>query len=353
MSRLSSTITTAVLAAMIAGGPVFADSPAGKEIVEVIVQGNRIHTREQIVAQIDTRSGGRYDPRTALEDVNRLLALGWFPPSGIGVSTQVREDGKVIVYFTLNELQNTIKEIVYRGAAHLSKDELEKLTNLKVGAPMNPAVVQQARHSILRKYEEQGRHWATVAILEGNNERDTRVFFDIAEGPKTKIGGIDFSFFGPSSGDISTGRLRVQITSSRAYLGTLIGGDFSPVLVEQDAAKIGELYHNIGYLDVRVQRELAWSQDNRTVKIIFHIEEGPRYKVAKIQIDGSKDLEEAKLLGYANLHIGDYYSQIQVKADQELIKNFYGYRGYLVRVNETVHQAGDALVNVHYQIEKK
>src|SRR5580704_6206311 len=165
-------LVMALAAALVASSPVFADYPAGKEIAEVVIQGNRIHTREQIIAQIDTRAGAKYDPKTALEDVNRLLALGWFPPSGIGVSTQIREDGKVVVYFNLKELQNTITEIIYRGAAHLSKDELDKLTNLKAGAPMNPAVVQQARQSILRKYQEQGRNWATVTILEGNNEQD-------------------------------------------------------------------------------------------------------------------------------------------------------------------------------------
>src|SRR5271166_3434547 len=135
MMRMPTTLT-AVVAVIVTGAPVCGDYPAGKEIAEVIIQGNRIHTREQIFAQIDTKTGDKYDPKTALEDVNRLLALGWFPASGIGVSTQIREDGKVIVYFNVQELQNTIKEIVYRGAAHLSKDELDKQTNLKTGMPM-------------------------------------------------------------------------------------------------------------------------------------------------------------------------------------------------------------------------
>ncbi len=346
-------LVTALAAALVTCTPIFADYPAGKEIAEVILQGNRIHTREQIFAQIDTKTGSKYDPKTALEDVNRLLALGWFPPSGIGVSTQIREDGKVVVYFNVQELQNTIKEIVYRGAAHLSKDELDKQTNLKTGMPMNPAVVQQARQAILRKYQEQGRNWATVTILEGNNEQDTRVVFDIGEGPKTKIGSIDFEYFGPSTGDISSARLRVQITSSRAYLGTLIGGDYSPVIVEQDIAKIGELYHNLGYLDVRVQRELIWSEKNSSVKVVFHIEEGPRYKVANLRIEGNKNVEEVKLLSYTDIHIGDYYSRPLAKADQERIRNFYGYQGRPVTVRETVNQAGDGLVNVHYEVEEK
>ena len=180
MMRIPRTIAAALVAVMIMAAPIFADYPAGKEIAEVIIRGARIHTREQIIAQIDTKAGGEYDPKTALEDVNRLLALGWFQDAGTSVSTKIREDGKVIVYFNLKEFPNTISEIIYRGAAQLNKDELEKLTNLKIGMPMNPAVVQQVRQAILRKYQEQDRYWATVTILEGNNEQDTRVFFDIA-----------------------------------------------------------------------------------------------------------------------------------------------------------------------------
>jgi hypothetical protein len=45
------------------------------------------------------------------------------------------------------------------------------------------------------------------------------VIFDIAEGPIVKVGGVDFKFFGSTSGDISTGRLRTQIQTSKAILG--------------------------------------------------------------------------------------------------------------------------------------
>ena len=98
--------------------------------------------------------------------------------------------------------------------------------------------------------------------------------------------------------------------------------------------------------------ELIWSQDNRTVKLIFHIDEGPRFKVANLTIDGSKTFEELKLLSYTDMHIGDYYSASVAKADQERIRNFYGYQGRPVTLVQTVDQAGDGLLNVDYQIEE-
>ena len=343
----------ALVALLVSASRIFAEPPAGKEIAEVIVQGNHLRTTDQILSRMNTKPGKRYSDTTAQEDVGRLLAEGWFPTNGVQVAIQDRPDGKIAVIVSVTELPSTVQEILYRGADHISKSELEKLTSLKRGMPMSPAFNQNARLSILRKYQEQGRYWATVHLTEGTKLQDSRVVFDIAEGPKVKISSIDFKFFGTVSGDTSTGRLRTQITSSRAYLGVLIGGDFNPMMLDADIVKLGEYYHNLGYLEARIQRELQWSNDNRSVTLIFHIEEGSRYKVGKVQIDGNKVHGEVKLLGYTDLRAGDTYDKYVVQADVRRIRDYYGYQGRAVTVRETSNHAGDGIVNVHYQIEEK
>ena len=328
-----------------------ADPPAGKEIAEVVVQGNRLRSTKEILAKMNTRPGQRYSEVVAQEDVGRLLSQGWFPTSGVQLSTQDRPDGKVTVILTVRELPSTVQEIIYRGVDHISKDEREKLTGLKRGAPMSPAFNQSARQSLIRKYHEMGRYWSTVDLVEGNRIEDTRVVFNVVEGPVVKVGSIKFQFFGPTSGDVSTGRLRTQIQSSSAILG-MISGDYNPVQVELDIVKLAEYYHNLGYLDARVDRELIWSDDHRSVTVVFHIEEGQRYKVAKVQIDGNKVHDEFKLLGYTDLRNGDVYDKFVIQGDLKRIKDFYGYQGRPVAVKETIHQAGNEVV-VHYQIEEK
>jgi outer membrane protein assembly factor BamA len=330
-----------------------AESPSGKEIAEVVVQGNRLRSTQEILAKVMSRPGQKYSEVTATEDVGRLISQGWFPPSGVQLSTKEREDGKVIVYVSVSELPNTVEEIVYRGAQHLSKDELDKLTGLKRGAPMSPASNQAARQNILRKYQENGRQWASVHLREGGRLEDRRVVFDIAEGPSGKISSIDIEFFGPVSGDISAGRLRTQLQSSRSYLGTLIGGEFNPVLIEMDIVKLSDYYHHLGYLDARVQRELIWSDDHRSVKVIFHIEEGKRYKVGKVQVDGNKTHKEEELLGFTDLREGDYFDHFTAQNDLDRIKKFEGFRGRQVIARAAHHQAGDGVVNVHYEITER
>jgi len=332
---------------------ISAEPPAGKEIAEVVVQGNRLRTTQEILAKMNSRSGQRYSEIMATDDVGRLLAQGWFPPNGVQLATSERPDGKITVIVNVNELPSTVREIIYRGVDHISSGDLEKLTGLKRGMPMSPSSNQAARQAIVRKYQEMGRLWAGVQLVEGDKIEDTRVVFDVAEGPTAKISGIEFKFFGPTSGDVSIGRLRTQITSSRAYLGTLIGGEYNPAQIENDITKLTEYYHNLGYLDTRIQRELIWTEDHRSVKVTFHVQEGPRYKIGKVQIDGNKVHNEETLLGYTDLREGDSYDKFVVQADMRRIKDFYGYQGRPIIAREVFHQSGEGVVNVHIAIDER
>jgi outer membrane protein assembly complex protein YaeT len=342
----------ALVILLLALAPAAAEPPAGKEIAEVVVQGNRLKTVEQILAKMNTKPGRRYNESTAQEDVGRLLAEGWFPPNGVQLSTADRADGKITVIVNVVELPSTVQKITYRGRNHIGNEEMERITGIKRGMPMSPAFNQAARQSIMRAYQEKGRYWVGVELTKGGKLEDSEVIFDIAEGPIVKLGSIKFEFFGPTSGDISTGRLRTQIQSSKAFLG-LIGGDFNPIQLEMDLVKIAEYYHNLGYLDARVQRELIWSADKRSVTVVFHVEEGKRYKVARLQVDGNKSFEEVKLMGYTDLRNGDHYDKFVIQGDLKRLRDFYGYQGRNVVAKETFTQAGDGLVTVHYQIEEK
>lgn len=330
----------------------YAEPPAGKEIAEVIIQGNRLRTKEEIQSKMVTRAGQRYSEITAQEDVGRLLREGWFPTNGVQLATNALPDGRISVIVQVTELPSIIQKITYRGADHFSADDLNKMTGLKRGSPMSPAFNQAARQSLIRAYHEKGRYWTSVHLSSGNSINDSEVIFDIAEGPVVKVGGVEFMFFGPTSGDISTGRLRTQIQSSKALLG-MIGGDFNAVMLEQDLSKVAEYYRNLGYLDVRVQRDLIWSADHRSVKITFHIEEGKRYQVEQLNIDGNKVYDQTTLLGFTDLRKGDPYDKFVIQADVRRIRDYYGVRGRPVTVRESLHQSGDSKVHVVYQIEEK
>ena len=132
-----------------------------------------------------------YNASRPSEDVRRLVDSRWF--RNVKPMTTPTADGRVIVIFQVFELPNDIQEIVYDGARLVKVSDLEEVTGLKKGMKLNPAVNQNARLAILRRYQEKGYYWASVELVEGDKPSDSRVVFRITEGPLVRVSGISFS----------------------------------------------------------------------------------------------------------------------------------------------------------------
>jgi outer membrane protein insertion porin family len=353
--RAAGIVTAAVLvglAALRTSREVSAAPPAGKEVAEVLVSGNRIRPTQDVLAVFGLRPGQPYLEEQIRAGTDRLYAKGWFTPNGIELRTVERPDGKVNVILYVTELTNFIEDIQYNGAQHLSPTELAQLTGLRIRMPMSPHVNQQARLNILRKYQESGRVHASVTLKEGTKLDDRKVVFDIVEGPVVKVTDIDFKFVGRHDSGITGGRLREQLTISRSKLAGLIGGDFNPAQIEYDVVRLTEYYHGLGFLDARVNREIQHSDDHRSVTVTFFVDEGQRYKVGRLQISGNSVFNEKKLLEYTDLRENAYYDRQVIQTDLRRIRDLYGYTGRAVGVKEDhpEPEPGKGLVHVHYQV---
>jgi hypothetical protein len=107
-----------------------------------------------------------------------------------------------------------------------------------------------------------------VEILEGDKPGDRRVVYRITEGELAKVAGISFK----GNAFLTAEWLQSLIQSSRDNFDLCC--NYSSELVEKDILRLEEYYRDFGFKDVRVRRELVWSEDNRSVEILFHIDEG-------------------------------------------------------------------------------
>src|SRR5262245_12050110 len=130
--------------------------PAGKEVAEVLVSGNRIRPSADIITVFGIRPGQQYLEEQMRAGTDRLYGKGWFTPNGIELRTVERPDGRVNIILYVTELTNFIEDIQYLGADHLNRPELDQLTGLRIRLPMSPHVNQQARLNTLRKYQDMG-----------------------------------------------------------------------------------------------------------------------------------------------------------------------------------------------------
>jgi outer membrane protein assembly complex protein YaeT len=122
-----------------------------------------------------------------------------------------------------------------------------------------------------------------------------------------------------------------------------------------DQLKLEEYYKANGFLNVRVSRDLSFSSDFRFVDVTYHIQEGTRYRVDGIQVNGAKALEKGQLESITRLRPGDYYNEGVVAADVRNITDYYGWRGFPTVVDKKWYPLPDrhGLVRVQYEVLEK
>jgi len=346
---LAAVLAATAVAAVWAGGRAgAAETPVGRVVAEVVPVNTRVRPPAQILATMHTRAGKPYDEGVAQEDVRRLHATKWFVPGGVQVHTRLDDDGRVTVFVHLTELTSTVQEVVFEGAQHISPDKLRTLTGVRKGEPMNPLSNELGRQTILREYQEEGRYFSSVELVEGAKPTDTRVVYRVVEGPVVKVAAIEFH--GNEHG--LTGRLKTQLTSKKMFAGFL-GGTFRPMMLDSDLKKLHEYYQGLGYLGAKITPEVVRTDDPARVVLAYHVVEGVQYQVAARQIDGNKSFPPETLDGLTKLKPGQRYDRWVVQRDLRAIEDHAGNRGHKIGVEERIYEVPDqpGVVRVHYEMQ--
>src|SRR5262245_55397974 len=333
-------VVTAAL--LLAARLVAAQNPA-PFVADVVPMGNRLIPADQITGQMKTKRDTRFSQTTLEQDQLELRRSGAF--SDVRMRTQTGPDGRVTVYVDVAEYPSLVQEVRYEGHKHLKLEDLEGLSGIRRGTPLNPPANQMACNRILDKLHEQGRRFASVVLEEGGRVGDTRVVFRITEGPISKVTSIEMVGHGEW---VSSARLKTQINSSSTFLS--IGGDFNPKMVEADVQALVTYFKNLGYLDVRISTELIPHPDESNLKLVFHIYEGTRYRVGRIQLNGNKVYSEDQLMKLTKMKEGEYYDGKVIQADLQLIEAKYGFGGRKVPVQHQYFTSGPDEVTVQYEV---
>jgi outer membrane protein assembly complex protein YaeT len=317
-------------------------------IADVQIAGNRSIPADQLLRFVRSKKGDYFNAATVAEDIRRLHESRLIQKA---IATeQNTQDGQIILIFQVVENRGVIRQIIYKHANHISDKELESMTRLKTGMPMNASFNEQVRWEIEDYLRKKGRYHARVVLEEGNKDTDNRVVFNVTEGPVVCVRSVSFQGQDQLA---SAARLRTQIDTSKHYLR--LGGIYQPGMVENDKMKLEEYYRNNGFLNVRVEREIKFSEDLRNVDITFFIHEGPRYRVEYVKTEGVKIFSQEEIDKLITTKKGQIYNRKDIQTDLNYIEAYYGYRGYKVTVKDDAFPVPDqdGVVRVQYQVREE
>jgi outer membrane protein insertion porin family len=323
-----------------------APAPGKVLISDVIITGNQRMSKEQIKVRLRTQPGNEYNPGVVDDDVRELYKTGQF--SNIQPLLQADGNDRAKIYFNVREMPNMVQKITFIGNKHIKDKDLKDLTGVRESTPLNPNLNRQGCQKILEKYAEQGRSFADCQLLKGGELADSEVVYQITEGPKVKVQSIKFE----GNHFVSDAVLNTHVKSSREWFG-LIGGTYNRQMVDADVGELLQYYRNFGFQDVRISKEEQRSADGSQVTLIFHIQEGPRYKIQDVpDVHGSQQIPREQLIALSSFKPGEYLDQTKLKRDTKVITDYMGASGLDVKVDAVPVWIPDTpgVCNVRYEV---
>jgi outer membrane protein insertion porin family len=291
-------------------------------VLDIRIEGNRKHTREQVLNNMATRIGSPFDQAAFEQDVRKLTSRNWFVHV---VPKKEFVPGGVVV--TLSVVERPVIEYVqFFGNEKVSTRKLKKEVGLAKGDSFDPYAVREAARKIETLYQTKGYNDVSVDVPQGTKPGDRGAVFLIHEGKVQKFS--DITFKGNNPQIAPDGRLKKIIESKEPFL-FLFKGQVDPHKVESDVDKLYDFYRSLGFFQAKIGRFPKLNEDEDRVELIFYISEGPRYNVRNISFIGNSVYPAEALAANVKLVSGEPFNQATMNADIGTIKDLYGANGYV------------------------
>jgi outer membrane protein insertion porin family len=295
---------------------------ASREIVtRVQITGNETLREDQILRHLRTREDRTFDPEVLQADKRRLITQCKL--RDVRIYTQRVNEG-VVVTFEVFE-RPTIHHIRFIGNRGIGEKSLLKETGLKIGDAVNSYTLEEARRKIEDTYRTKGYPNAQVVIAEGKSPEDRGVVFYISEGQLQRISSVEFV----GNTIASDARLKTMIQSKPGFLWYLFRGKVDDGKIARDVDVITEYYRGLGFFRARVSRIMDYDDSGKWLTLQFVIDEGPRYVVRNVSVEGAEQFASSDLEQGLELSSGDYFNLAKMNVDVNTLRDTYGMHGYI------------------------
>lgn len=336
-------------------------TPGTQDVLnDIIVEGNDLIPAGKILARIKSQAGRPASEVQIKEDLRALYATRWF--YSVERRYRMTDRGLVLVFRVLE--RPVVRSITLRGNSAFSTRQLLKQVNIEEDAPFDAATNRAAARKIERFYRTKSYPQAVVSLEKGGEREDRDIVFAIDEGSYTLVRHTRFE----GNSDIRDAVLRLKLKTKRTLLGSfvnfsplggLLGGKYNENSIDEDVAALKEYYHNLGYFDVAIEKEsdqndghlipklglvknpsetAKWEhlpipyvtlRKTRGLTYTYRINEGTRYELRNIEIEGNQVFDKEELVSQFRLREGDAFNARFLNEDVSEMRENYGELGRL------------------------
>lgn len=331
-----------------AQAPVEGAAPAKKvRKVEVTFSGAQSLDEARVRGQMSLREGEDYTEDKVEQDIRNLFGTGAIEDVSIR-SVDVTGGVNVLVNIVGRGAVGTISFV---GNSAVDESKLRKDIEVKPGDPVSEAQLTAAQQKIREVYEKRGFSDILVTYSTQPDSRNgyTAVIFNIEEGARAVINDIRFE----GNTAIKSRKLKKSLKSKEKTFYRLWGKSWklNNEGLQEDIKTVESAFQNEGYVYAKVVEVRREPSGKDRIDLIFVILEGEKYQVSEVALDGITVFSQSELAPGIVTEAGFTYSGAQVKADEKMIQDYYGSRGYAdARVETSILSGGPGQVKVLYRV---
>ena len=293
------------------------------ELKDIRIEGLQRTEPGTIFASLPFRVGDTFNDDKGALAIRSIFGLGLFKD----VRLDVKGDTLVIIV----QERPTIATVDFVGVKEFDKDNLRKAlrdVGLADGRPFDQALADKAEQELKRQYISRSLYGASVLTTVTPSDRNrVKLTFTVTEGETAKI--RDIRIIG--NHDFSQGALRDQLESDTGgWLSWYTKNDrYSQSKLNADLESLRSFYMNRGYLDFKIlSTQVAMTPDKQGINITINIDEGKRFVVSGIELDGNYLGKEDEFKTLITIKAGEAYKAEDVAATEKAFRDYFGTFGY-------------------------
>lgn len=321
-----------------AGAAWAADSLNGSKVLEIKFVGNQTLTEKTLMAVVRQKLGESLDPDLVNDDVKRLWAMRVF--TDVQASAEPMAGGARLV-FELRE-RAKVKELRFFGNKEISDGSLKEKAGIEPETNYDPAKAAEAAKAMVDLYKDKDYYAAQVTYEAKPADEDGKVnvIFNVVEGVRMRLEKIEV--IGAKVYDPAKITGQMKDTKEK---GWFTGGSYDPIKLGDDLEAVLRFYAKGGYTRAKIEGyELdQWAEHSREVvrkitefddkakRIVvrFHIDEGKKYALKAIKIEGQSVLSESELREKIDSKTGVAFDRSKFDRDVSRIQEAYSKMGYV------------------------
>ncbi len=317
-----------------------------ERIADLIISGNSRIEEDAIKKRIKTKAGDSYLQQNLTKDLKNVYAMGYF--EDVRIEYDNSPEGKIVVFHVTEK--PTIRKINIEGNDAHSVDDIKQHIEIHTGSVFNLVKLKKDIKKIKSLYKEKNYHNAavtysvealennqtdlTITIEEGNQAKIQKIIFEgnhafspeeLQELKKAEAGLWNYRPFKWLTDSSELGEMSTTEEDLFSFIND--SGELNMEKLNQDTAKLEAFYHNNGFVDARVaEPEIAYEGDAITIK--FKIDEGPRYTVNQINLEGDLIRPKEALLKRLKIKQEEPVSREVLRKDVLALTDTYANKGF-------------------------